>query len=119
MMKKTAPILFFTLVLFLLPFTVVAAGWQDICGSQMNDYCKDVGKNAYNAQGTAFLKKVDLGKITGVAWRPKGSVIGVSPTIPSAGIPEKVRTSPRNAFYYIIDDGGKPFLRQCREINAR
>jgi len=70
--------------------------------------------------GASFLKNVVLGKIIGVAWRPKGSVIGVSIAIPEAGIPEEIRTSPRDAYYYIIDDGGgKPFLRQCREINIR
>ena len=57
------------------------------------------------------MRGIKLGKITGVTWRPKGSVIGVSPAIPSAGIPESVRKSPRDAYYYIIDDGsGKPFV---------
>jgi hypothetical protein len=68
------------------------------------------------------MRSIRLGVILGVAWRPKGSVIGIAPAVPEAGIPEAIRLSPRNAYYYIIDDGAGPekaFLRQCREIRVR
>lgn len=95
--------------------------WYNICPNKDVPYCKSVGKNAHNNfTNPPLLRGIKLGKIIGVCWRPKGSVIGVSEAIPSAHIPKEVRTSPRNGFYYIIDDGGgKPFLRQCREIDAR
>lgn len=106
----------------LVPLLVFAAQpqWKNICPDPGVSYCEEVGKNAHNNfTNPPLLRGIKLGKIIGVAWRPKGSLIGVSPAIPAAGIPEEVRTSPRDAYYYIIDDGsGKPFLRQCREIDA-
>lgn len=117
--KKTIPIL----IIMLLPLVAFAGqtNWQNICPDSNVPYCKDIGKTAANnPTNPPALRGIELGKITGVSWRPKGSVIGVSEAIPAAGIPESVRTSPRNAYYYIIDDGGgKPFLRQCREIDAK
>lgn len=112
------------IVSILLLATTTYAGqpkWHNICPQNDVPYCKSVGKNAHNDfTNPPLLRGIKLGKIIGVCWRPKDSVIGVSEAIPSAGIPEEVRTSPRNAFYYIIDDGsGKPFLRQCREIDAK
>lgn len=85
--------------------------WHNVCpNSTCAIYCEKVGKDAYNAYSEP--KNVKLGKIEGVAWRPKGSIISV----PGG----TCRTSPRNAYYYIIDDGwGTPFLRQCREIRAK
>lgn len=89
--------------------------WTNVCRSQDNAYCADVGKDAHNnSSNPPALRGIRLGKIIGVAWRPEGSII--SP--PGA----TVRLSPRNAYYYIIDDGFGPsyaFLRQCREIDAR
>ena len=95
--------------------------WQNICPKDDVPYCKNINKNAHNnSTSPPLLRNIKVGKITGVSWRPKGSVIGVSEAIPSAGIPESIRTSPRDAYYYIIDDGsGKPFVRQCREIDAK
>jgi len=112
-----------SIFLLLLTSAVFAAqpNWQNICPKDNVSYCKNIGKNAHNnSTNPPVLRSIKLGKIIGVSWRPKGSVIGISEAIPSAGIPESVRKSPRNAYYYIIDDGsGKPFLRQCREIDAK
>ena len=114
-----------TVSIFLLLLTsavsVAQPKWQNICPDNDVSYCENVGKNAYNnSMNPPALRGIKLGKIIGVCWRPKGSVIGISEAIPSAGIPESVRVSPRDAYYYIIDDGsGKPFLRQCREIDAK
>lgn len=103
--------------------------WENVCkglDSLKVSYCNNVGKDAYNATGPAVLRDVKLGKIIGVCWRPKGSIIGYSPAIPEADIPAEIRRSPRDAYYYIIDDGTvdadgkmKPFIRQCREIQAK
>lgn len=118
-MRKIVSVLLF----LLLPVAVFAIQprWQNICPQDDVPYCKNIGKNAYNnSTNPPLLRGIKLGKIIGVSWRPKGSVIGISEAIPSAGIPESVRKSPRDAYYYIIDDGsGKPFLRQCREIDAK
>jgi hypothetical protein len=112
-----------TVIALLFPLVVYAAqpSWQNICPKDDVPYCKNVGKNAHNnSTNPPLLRGIKLGKIIGVSWRPKGSVIGVSEAIPSASIPENVRKSPRDAYYYIIDDGsGKPFLRQWREIDAK
>ncbi len=100
---------------------VAPVQWVDVCKEKGNEvpYCADVGKAAYNRTGCpgcipsgSPLADVRLGTIVGVAWRPKGSIISL-PDFP-------VRTSPRDAYYYIIDDGGEmPFIRQCREIRPR
>lgn len=106
-----------------------AMDWKNVCDgpdSTSVSYCRNVGKDAYNATGAAVLRDVKLGGIIGVCWRPASSIIGYSPPIPAANIPAEYRRSPRDAYYYIIDDGTKddagkpkPFLRQCREIEAK
>ena len=89
-----------------------AYAWKNVCGhdDSPKNYCHNVGKKAYNElwKNNSGLKDISLGKIVGVAWRPKGSKIGDNP----------LRVSTRDAYSYIIDDGSglKPFIRQCREI---
>ena len=86
-----------------------ASLWTNLCPDDSVSYCRDVGKSAYNATGTQVMRNVKLGKIIGVTWRPKDSLIG------------RGRVSPRYAYYYIIDDGAGPakaFIRQAREIRA-
>jgi hypothetical protein len=97
---------------FLIPSFILAVdkgSWDNLCPDQGIYYCKNVEKSAYPGYGSpAGLKGVRLGKIIGVAWKNKGSIIGQG------------RTSPRNAYYYIIDNGaGDLFLKQCREIDAK
>ncbi len=110
---------FFLVVLALLPAGLTGqrqpSRWVNICTQDPDatSYCRDVGKSAYNSFGAQALRLVQLGKIVGVAWRPRGSIIGMS----SDG---QVRTSTRSAYYYIIDDGGEQrFLRQAREISVQ
>lgn len=117
------------IVVFLSTIALAAdtSPWTDVCPNSDIPYCKNGGKTAYNAFGPKVLRDVKLGKIIGVAWRSKGSVIGYSKPIPEAGLPGETCLSPRDAYYYIIDDvmvdaqGRKkpPFLSQCREINAK
>jgi hypothetical protein len=95
--------------------------WQNVCPDESISYCQDVGKEAYDATGPPVLRNTKLGKVIGVSWRPKGSIIGISPAIPETGIPKEIRTAPRDAYYYIVDDGWGPekaFLRECREIRV-
>lgn len=104
------------LVIIIFASPVQADGWTSVCGDpdySYCNYCDNVGKSALNNfTNPSALRGVKIGKIVGVAWRPKGSVI--SPSGASS-----VRVSPRNAFYYIIDDGWGKLLRQCREIDAK
>lgn len=99
-------------VFFVLGFGTEAFTWQNVCPNQVcEEYCANIDKDAYNAYGTRVMKNVKLGIIIGVCWRTKGSLIS-----------KDGRLSPRNAYYYIIDDGWGPekaFLRQCREIKAK
>jgi len=109
-MKKK---LLFLFVLFLFNIIITSANaWTNICPNPDYSYCyycNMVGKDAYNAYNDYGPTDVKLGKIIGIAWRTKGSLISYSGHV-----------SPRDAFYCIIDDGwGKPFLRQCREIEPR
>lgn len=99
-----------------------SANWKNICPDPIVDYCKNLYKYAYNnSTNHPSIRNIKLGLITGVAWRPKGSVIGISEGIASANIPQSVRTSPRDAYYYIILDiaTSKTFLRQGREIDEK
>ena len=108
-MKRSLIIL---VAFFVLGLITEALAWQNACPNKAcEEYWANVGKDAYNAYGTRVMKNVKLGEIIGVCWRPKGSLIS-----------KDGRVSPRNAFYYITDDGWGPekaFLRQCREIKAR
>ena len=88
------------------------AEWQNICPRADVPYCKEVGKSAHNNYtNPPVLRGVKIGEIVGVAWRPKGSVIS-----PQGA---DIRTTPRDAYYYIINDGWGQVLRQCREIDAK
>ncbi len=122
--------IYLAILIFLstIAFATDTNSWKNVCPDPDICYCKNVGKTAYNAFGPEAAKHVKLGKIIGVAWRPKGSVIGYSTPPPEAGLPRKTHLSPRDAYYYIIDElvagclKGKmppPFLRQSREINAK
>lgn len=95
--------------------------FNNVCPDPGLEHCKHVGKDAHNnAMNPPALRGIRLGKIVGVSWKKQGAAIGTSEAVPSAGIPEEARLSPRDAFYFIIDDGaGKPFLRQCVEIEAK
>ena len=119
-MRKLSLLTIILSVLLIVP-PIVLAKWHNICPADpSNLYCKDVGKNAYNNHtNPPLLRGIEVGKIIGVAWRPKGSVILIEPAIPKAGLSQRIWLSPRDAFYYIINGRGKPFLRQCREIDAR
>lgn len=96
--------------------------WRTVCPDPNVSYCSNVGKFAHNNfKNPPILRGVELGKIIGVTWRPKGSIIEYEEAIPSAGIPEDTYFSPKDAYYYIIDDGSgeDPFLRACDEIDAK
>lgn len=95
--------------------------FNNVCPNPRVEHCAHVGKTAQNnAMNPPALRGIELGTITGVSWKKQGAVIDVSDALPSAGIPADVRLSPRDAFYFIIDDGaGNTFLRQAVEIEAK
>jgi hypothetical protein len=95
--------------------------YKDVCPNGGPQYCANVGKRAVNnSTMPPVLRNIDVGVIRGVAWRPKGSVIGISEALPQAGIKREVRHAPRDAFYYIVDDeDGHVFVRECAEIDGR
>ncbi len=80
--------------------------WKRECGNQswgesIRRYCTCVGETVYDRH-----TKLRVGEISGVAWRPKGTLIGNTDE----------RVSGRDAFYYIVDDGtGQPFLKDPRQ----
>ncbi len=77
------------------------------------EYCAHVGKRAYTLKNMSAVNEKDFGKIIGVAWRSKGS------TVSAPG--QQKRTSPRNSYYYIIqqDGGDYVFLRLVSETDPR
>lgn len=110
--------LFETLILMaalITPATASGSVWQNVCPDKEIYYCNDVGKIGYH-----YYTKLKVGRILGVAWRPKGSLIGIEPAIPKLHIKEQYRVSPRDAYYYIIEDpGNDPFIVQCRYIDPK
>lgn len=83
--------------------------------SRYTKHCEDVGKNAYSQKSVVTLNEKNYGKILGVAWRKKDSVI-------SPRNQKKKRRSEKNAYYYIIGDPKIPssqFLRAVSETDAR
>lgn len=109
-MKKINILILSSMVILISVPTVFA--WTNICPDKDVYYCQDVGKAAYNATGAKMMREIKLGKIIGVVYKRKGSLISKT----------SQRLSPRNAHYYIIDDGAGPdkaFIRQCREIDAK
>ena len=105
--------------IFLLIFVVIALliqnplfAWENTCPDSLVSYCANVGKVAYDNSSDLAFKGVRLGKIVGVTWREKGTIISISST--------KIRNAPEDAYYYIIDNGWEePFLRLCKEIDAK
>jgi hypothetical protein len=90
-------------------------GWVNDCGKKKaaTEYCQCVGKNISHSKN-----RQPVGEITGVSWRPIGSLIEgkkAADAARAAGLPP--RTSQKDAFYYIIDDGTKlpPFLKDPDE----
>ncbi len=92
----------FISILFILTSSLAYAinndPWHNVCPQPDVSYCKNIGQDAYNASGAEFVKNIRLGKITGVSWRPKGSMIGYSEPLPDAGIPGRTHTSPRDSY---------------------
>jgi hypothetical protein len=80
---------------------------------------RQIGKAAYNARGHQALKSVRLGTIVDVRLVAAGEEIGRAEAIPEAGIPERIRRSPKDALYCVIEDGGGRFMRPCSEIVPR
>lgn len=88
-----------------------ALSWTNLCENNTNhatekpSYCQNVGKDAYNAIGGPGYR---WGKITGVTYLPKGSLIG-----------QPNQRSERDAYYYIIDTEYGTVIRMCSEILCR
>lgn len=104
-----------------LSFATDEKDWENLCPNPDIFYCKNVEKTAYHGSDSPpHLRGRQLGKIIGVAWIPKGTIIGYEKPITEAGIPRKALLSPRSAFYYIIVDDvwKKEFLRPCLEIEV-
>jgi hypothetical protein len=92
--------------------------FESVCDKTNNKYtdlCDNVGKRAISQYSIINITDKDYGKIIGVAWRTKGSVI-------SSPNQKKKRISEKNAYYYIIgsDKKGEPqFLRAVSETDTR
>ncbi len=86
--------------------------WVNVCDGSAIAYCTGVGKNAYNNDSNPItIRGLKIGVIVGAAWIEEGATIS-----PAGG---QLIFAPRNAYYYIIDDGASDqFLRECSQINA-
>lgn len=112
--------------LLTLSVTAQSATWESNCPDAPGG-CEDVGKIAFNnahwlkpGKMRDNMESIVLGKITGVIWRPKGSLIGMSEAIPASNIKASARTAPEDAWYYIIksDDAEQSFIVKLRDIKT-
>lgn len=92
--------------------------FQSVCqkdNKRYTDLCTNVGKFAYSKQSVININEKNYGKILGVAWRKKGSIIS-SPNQTAK------RYSENNAYYYIVGDSknaASQFLRAVNETDPR
>lgn len=89
--------------------------FESVCEKGHKKYtnlCENVGKRAKSIKNMTAINNADYGKIVGVAWRQRGSIIS------SSG--QDQRYSASNSYYYIIsgDKRGYYFLRIVSEIAA-
>ena len=87
--------------------------WRSICPDSRVSYCLNVGKPAYSKPANRYADEPKyLGRIVGVTWKEKDTVIKV--------LPKKVKTASEDAHYYIIDDGwNEPFLEKCQKVDVK
>ena len=91
--------------------------FETVCEKGHKKYtklCRNVGKDAWSKPSVANLNEKNFGKILGVAWRRKNSIISAKG--------QRSRRSESNSYYYIIGTLGKDgaqFLRVESEIDPR
>ena len=92
--------------------------FKSVCDKGHKRYtklCKNVGKYAWTQQSVLNINEKNYGKIIGVAWRKKDSVI-------SSRNQKEKRRSEKNAYYYIvgnIKDSQSQFLMMAEQIDPR
>ncbi len=95
----------------------LAAEWKSNC-PKAPDGCQNIGKTAYNnahwlkpGKIRDNMESVPLGEITGVIWRPAGSLISYSPE----------RTAKTDSWFYIVqsNDTAHQFLKKIRDTNPK
>ena len=92
--------------------------FESVCQKGHKKYtkrCLNVGKYAWTQQSVLNINEKNYGKIIGVAWRKKDSII-------SSRNQSKKRRSEKNAYYYIIGDikdSKTQFLMMADQIEPR
>jgi broad specificity polyphosphatase/5'/3'-nucleotidase SurE len=92
--------------------------FESVCkkGNKRNTkLCNDVGKNAWTKKSVLQINENNYGKIIGVAWRKKDSII-------SSRNQKTKRKSEGNSYYYIVGDkkdADSQFLMLTSEIDPR
>ena len=92
--------------------------FESVCQKGNKRYtklCVNVGKYAWTQKSVLNINEKNYGKIIGVAWRKKDSII-------SSRNQTKKRRSEKNAYYYIIGDSkksGSQFLMMAEQIDPR
>jgi len=78
--------------------------WEMIndCIFNHNQYCDQIGKQAYEKKGTFGFEPFHFGKIIGAVWRDSGSIIRIYGGSVEMNIDPKIVRAESPGYYYII-----------------
>jgi len=92
--------------------------FESVCNKKHKRFtklCNNIGKYAWTQQSVLQINELNYGKILGVAWRKKGSII-------SSSKQKNKRRSESNSYYYIVGDNknaDSQFLRIVSQVDPR
>lgn len=95
--------------------------WRDlnICPKPDVRECQNIGRLGYEID-TMFKKEYDYGKIIGVVWRSKGSIVHIYGGSLDIGIDPKIVRAEIAQYYYVLEnDKGYLELRTVKKIFLR
>ena len=95
--------------------------WHDlnICPKPNVSFCKNIGKLGYE-KDSLFNAEYDYGKIIGVVWRSKGSIIHIYGGSVDLGIEPKIMRANSGKYYYVLEkDKGSIEIRAAKNILLR
>lgn len=79
--------------------------WRDlnVCPKPNVSFCNNIGKQGYE-KDSWFNTEYDYGKIVGVVWRSKGSIIHIYGGSVDLGIEPKIVRAGSGKYYYVLED---------------
>ena len=94
--------------------------WLDlnVCPKPDVSYCRNIGREAYT-NDLLFAGNFSYGKIKGVIWRSKGSIVRVYGGSIDLGIDPEIYRAKSAAYYYIVSKKGSLEIRAAKNMLIR